>query len=131
MARIGPSEGTLPERTVQAWIRSMGLRISKNDRRLPGSPDVVVSSLKVAVFVDGRHWHDPEDVFRRMKDHPNGLFWIRKAVLNAERDRRQSRELVRMGWKVIRIWDSSLKDPRTVDLLAYHLTFTDAATVRL
>ena len=35
----------------------LGYRYRKNDKRLPGSPDIAISKYNIAVFVDGEFWH--------------------------------------------------------------------------
>lgn len=111
MARLGPSKDTLPERTVRAWLRNFGLRYRKNFRGLPGSPDAAVHSLRLAVFADGRHWHDPETAARHQRPY-HLTDWVAKAKGNRRRDLRVNRELRALGWRVVRIWDSSIsKEP--------------------
>ena len=40
------------------WHR--GIRYRKNYAELPGSPDIAITSQKVAIFVDGEFWHGKE-----------------------------------------------------------------------
>ena len=35
----------------------LGYRYRKNDKRFPGSPDIVLSKYNIAIFVDGEFWH--------------------------------------------------------------------------
>jgi DNA mismatch endonuclease (patch repair protein) len=105
MARIGPSKQTKPERTVRMHLVSLGLRHSCNDRSLPGSPDLVVAHLRLAIFVDGRFWHCE----RTSKMRGMSAYWRAKLEANARRDRRQRRRLRAMGWLVLRVWDDAVK----------------------
>lgn len=104
MARIGPGKNTRPERVVRMFLVRSGVRHTCNDRSLPGSPDLVVTSRRTAIFVDGRFWHCPNSKAIRISD-----MWRDKIKANVRRDKRQRRRLRSMGWRVIRIWDSDLR----------------------
>jgi DNA mismatch endonuclease, patch repair protein len=49
--------GTTPELAVRAALRELGLRYRVNARDLPGSPDIVNRSKRIAIFVHGCYWH--------------------------------------------------------------------------
>lgn len=62
----------------------------------------------MAIFVNGCFWHrcphcDPP--------HPaaNREFWAEKFAANQERDRRKLAELESRGWKVLTVWECTLK----------------------
>lgn len=44
----------------------------------------------------------------------NRPFWEEKLQANRERDKRVTRQLRRMGWKVVRVWEHELKVPARV-----------------
>src|SRR5450755_556474 len=56
MSRIR-SRNTKPELVVRKLAHSRGLRFRIHGRRLPGCPDLVFATAKVAVFIDGDFWH--------------------------------------------------------------------------
>ncbi len=113
MARIGPSRGTRPELLVQGLLKGLFYScVTANDSSLPGSPDAVVRFPDgifptVAVFVDGRFWHDPEYASKRHRAH-HTVDWTEKARKNTRRDRLVTAKLKLMDILVIRIWDTSL-----------------------
>ena len=74
---------------------------------LPGKPDFAFPKQKVAVFVDECFWHGCPKCYTRPKT--NRAFWDRKRETNMARDKRVTRQLRRKGWRVIRIWQHSLK----------------------
>jgi DNA mismatch endonuclease (patch repair protein) len=76
--------------------------------RLPGRPDFVFAKQRVAVFVDGDFWHGHPTRFRVPKTRTD--FWLKKIQTNRSRDLRVARILRKMGWLVIRIWESRLKE---------------------
>ncbi|MEK7244454.1 MAG: DNA mismatch endonuclease Vsr, partial [Pseudomonadota bacterium] len=48
---------TWPEKAVRRALFSAGYRYRLHRRDLPGSPDIILSRLKIAVFVHGCFWH--------------------------------------------------------------------------
>lgn len=79
-------------------------------RHLPifGRPDFAFPKQKLAVFVDGCFWHGCPRCYCRPKS--NRKYWDAKIARNRERDRKVSRELRRLGWRVIRIWEHDLAE---------------------
>lgn len=120
MRVLGPSSGTRPELLVHSLLRSLRIRFIPNDRSIPGSPDAYIPRRRIAIFTDGRFWHDPEYARRRVRPHHTTDF-LAKAIRNRARDRRQNAQLKAMQITVIRIWDSSLtgkaRTSRTLDRL--------------
>ena len=55
--RAVKSRDTSPERAVRALLRPIapGYRLHRGD--LPGKPDIVYASRKLAIFVHGCFWH--------------------------------------------------------------------------
>ena len=62
MSRI-KGENTKPEETVRKYLFSQGFRYRKNDKRLPGKPDIVLPKYKTIIFVT--HRTDNIDLFDR------------------------------------------------------------------
>jgi len=88
----------------------MGLRFRKNVRDLPGKPDIVFTKQRVAVFCDGDFWHGRDWPARKRKLHKgaNALCWTKKIGANIQRDRLLDQDLKRLGWKVLRLWESDI-----------------------
>ena len=51
------SKDTKPELMVRKFLFARGLRYRLNNRKLPGSPDIVLRKYRTVVFVDGCFWH--------------------------------------------------------------------------
>ena len=112
MSRI-KSSGTSPEEKLSQLLRNLlgrRRRIERNVRTLPGQPDIVVPSLRLAVFVDGcfyhgcpKHGHNPKT---------NKSYWIPKLARNRARDKANRRALRELGFSVWKIWEHSLKGGR-------------------
>ncbi|MDE6755470.1 MAG: very short patch repair endonuclease [Muribaculaceae bacterium] len=100
---------TKPEMIVRKYLFSKGLRYRVNNRKFPGSPDIVLKKYKTVVFVDGCFWHGHEDCkyFRLPKSNVN--FWRHKIAMNYARDYANNIELELAGWRVIRIWECEIK----------------------
>jgi DNA mismatch endonuclease, patch repair protein len=108
------SADTRCERLLRSECWKKGLRFRKNVRALPGRPDIVFLGAHVAVFCDGDFWHGRNWLSRRRKlrQGPNASYWVAKIGTNMQRDRRTDKQLRRLGWKVVRLWELDiLKNP--------------------
>lgn len=86
--------------------------------RLPGTPDLVFSRSRVAIFVDGDFWHGRlltergSEELRSSFRTPRREWWVSKLTANVARDRRADAALAALGWTVIRLWERDVKaDP--------------------
>ena len=59
MSRI-KGKDTKIEVKVRSWLFSKGFRFRKNDRRYPGTPDIVLPKYKTVIFINGCFWHRHE-----------------------------------------------------------------------
>lgn len=75
---------------------------------LPGRPDIVFPSTKLAVFIHGCFWHRCKRCNLTIPKS-NRDFWTNKFTRNEERDKRIKRKLNKMGWGTITIWEHELK----------------------
>ena len=105
MSRI-KSKNTSQEIKLRKCLWGLGFRYRiKNN--LAGRPDIVFSSKKVVVFIDGCFWHMCPKCFKAPKS--NKRYWLPKLRKNAERDRKNEALLRRGGWTIIRVWEHDLK----------------------
>lgn len=90
------------------WHR--GYRYRKNYRALPGSPDIVLTKYRIAIFCDSEFFHgkDWEVLKPRLQKGKNPDYWIPKIEHNMERDREQDKRLLYLGWTVIRFWGKDI-----------------------
>ena len=105
MSRIR-SRDTRPELIVRRLLHARGLRYRKHVPGLPGRPDVVFATARVAVFVDGDFWHG-----WRFPDWKEKLapYWRAKVERNMRRDATSCRQLRADGWTVIRLWEHEIE----------------------
>lgn len=108
MSRI-KCKDTKPEIIVRSYLFSRGLRFRKNDKRYPGSPDIVLPKYKIIVFVHGCFWHLHEGCKYARIPKSNVDYWEKKLYRNRERDKHNQKELEKMGWNVITVWECELK----------------------
>ena len=88
-----------------------GYRYRKNDKKLPGHPDIVLTRYKIAIFCDGEFFHgkDWDSLKIRLENSNNSQFWIDKISRNRQRDQEINRRLLFEGWTVLRFWGQDIK----------------------
>ena len=85
-----------------------GYRYRKNDKRLPGSPDIAILRYRIAFFVDGEFWHGQNWEERKKKLKSNREYWIEKIEENMARDIRNDQLLTQAGWTPIHFWEKEV-----------------------
>ena len=103
------SEDTSPEMAVRKIVHSLGYRYRLHVRALPGRPDLVFPSRHKVIFVHGCFWHRHPKCRYATSPKTREEFWQAKFTSNVERDRRARRELKRMDWAVLTVWQCELK----------------------
>lgn len=111
-------KNTKPEEIVRKYLFSQGFRYRKNDKRLPGTPDIVLPKYKTVIFVNGCFWHGHQGCRYFVVPKTNTEFWMNKIDTNRIRDQKKISELEAMGWKVIVIWECELKTGKREDTLS-------------
>ena len=102
-------KNTKPEEIVRKYLFSKGFRYRKNDKRLPGTPDIVLPKYKTVIFVNGCFWHGHEGCRYFVVPKTNTKFWVNKIETNKQRDSRKINDLQALGWRVITVWECELK----------------------
>jgi DNA mismatch endonuclease (patch repair protein) len=109
MSRIRGRD-TKPEMLVRRGLHARGLRYRLQDRKLPGRPDLVFPKYRVVILVHGCFWHGHHcPLFRLPATRPE--FWAAKISSNRRRDERSHEGLRALGWRILTIWECSLKGP--------------------
>ena len=106
------SSDTRPERYLRKALWYLGFRYRINDKRLPGSPDIVFPKYRTVVFVHGCFWHGHKGCKNYTVPKTNTDFWEGKVARNQERDQEVWRKLEAKGWSVIIVWECQLKKMR-------------------
>lgn len=108
MARI-KSKNTQPELIVRSILHRLGYRYSLHGRHLPGSPDLVFTSREKVIFVNGCFWHGHQCPRGRAQSKTNIEYWSTKIAANRTRDQRVRRQLNRLGWGTLTIWECQVR----------------------
>ncbi|MFC6281777.1 MULTISPECIES: very short patch repair endonuclease [Polaromonas] len=103
---------TAPELIVRNTLHRLGYRYALHSKRLPGTPDIVLSSRKKVILVNGCFWHG-HSCPRGALPSSNHDFWCLKIKKNKKRDSSQIRALENLGWATLVVWECETK----VDLI--------------
>lgn len=117
------SVDTVPEKSLRHKLHSLGYRYRLHCKYLPGKPDIVFPARRKVIFVNGCFWHRHH--CKRGKSTPatNRPFWLEKFEGNKKRDKRNRRDLRKLGWSVFTVWECQInKKPdwvmeRVIDFL--------------
>jgi len=101
---------TKPEIAVRKILHRHGFRFRLHNKKLPGTPDIVLPKHKAVIFVHGCFWHQHERCRKSRRPTSNIEFWDKKLDRNIVRDSQKESELKNSGWKVLIIWDCEIKD---------------------
>lgn len=104
MSRIR-SKNTTPERIVRKELWRRGYRYRLNDRRLPGTPDLVLPKYRAVIFINGCFWHAHRGCPKYVAPKNNALFWKEKIARNIARDELNALRLDTLSWTVITVWE--------------------------
>jgi DNA mismatch endonuclease (patch repair protein) len=108
MSRISGRD-TKPEMTLRSLLHRAGLRFRLHTRGLPGRPDIVLPKYKTVVLVHGCFWHRHKGCSIAYSPKSNKHFWNTKFSKNVERDAKVRRQLVKLGWRVVVVWECQLR----------------------
>ena len=112
MARIRSFGNKQTELRLIALLRKHRITGWRRHQSFPGRPDFTFRAEKVAVFVDGCFWHGCPRHGRSPQSNQN--YWLPKLEQTKQRDRRHTRKLRTLGWRVIRLWEHDLKNEAEV-----------------
>ncbi len=101
-------KGGKAETILAKALWQQGYRYRKNDKRLPGSPDIAILKHHIAVFVDGEFWHGKDWETRKERLKRNREYWIEKIEENMARDLRNDQLLIQAEWTPIHFWEKDV-----------------------
>lgn len=111
MSRIRGRD-TRPEMIVRRWLWAKGYRYRLHSKDLPGKPDIVLPKYRAIIFVHGCFWHRhgcPSTTTPGSRRE----FWLSKFQENTDRDKRIVATLLEQSWRVMVIWECSLRGKNT------------------
>lgn len=125
MSRIRGANTKL-EVLVRKGLHARGLRYRLGGAGLPGRPDIVLPKYRTVVFVHGCFWHGHDcPLYRLPKTRTE--FWEEKIGKNRARDQKVVAMLEECGWRVLVLWECSLRGLKTsqqaavIDTLAHEI----------
>lgn len=123
MMRAIRGKDTVPELAVRRALRRLGYKYRLHAKGLPGRPDIVLPSKRLVVLVHGCFWHRHARCTFAYTPKSRVAFWEAKFRANVTRDRRVKRDLRKLGWDVLVIWECKSGNPVFVqDLLMKRLS---------
>jgi len=108
MSRI-KGKNTKPEMLVRKFLHAHGYRYRLHDKKLPGKPDIVLPKYNTVIFVHGCFWHGHKNCKYFVVPKTRTEWWLNKINGNIANDARTSKALKKEGWKIINLWECSLK----------------------
>lgn len=111
---------TKPELLVRSFLFKQGFRFRIYNKNLSGNPDIVLPKYKTVIFVNGCFWHAHKNCEYNKMPKSNMDYWIPKILKNVERDKRNKRELKKLKWQVLTVWEcelEKLKQKKTLEKL--------------
>jgi DNA mismatch endonuclease (patch repair protein) len=107
MSRIR-GRNTKPEMLIRGGLHARGLRYRLHDRKLPGRPDIIFPRYHAVILVHGCFWHGHNCPMFRMPATRQD-FWSAKIGSNQARDAKVHAALLMLGWRVLTVWECSLR----------------------
>ena len=108
-------KNTKPEILVRKGLHARGFRFRLHNKKLPGSPDIVLPKYGVAIMVNGCFWHGHKGCRYATKPKTNIEFWETKIARNRHRDEVTTAHLEALGWTAITIWECELRNISQLD----------------
>ena len=106
------STDTGPEMVVRRLVHSLGYRYRLHRKDLPGRPDLTFPSRRKVLFVHGCFWHQHSCSRGARIPATSREYWVRKLQRNVARDKRVRRELRKLGWSSLVVWECQTKPRR-------------------
>ena len=102
------SKNTKPEKLIRSILYKNGYRFRIHVKKLPGKPDIVLHKHKTILNVHGCYWHYHGCAHSNVPKTKT-QYWIERLELNKKRDFLNKSKLIKLGWKVIDVWECTLK----------------------
>lgn len=99
-----------PETMVRRYLWHHGFRYRKNDKSLPGTPDIVISKYRTAIFINGCFWHHHYGCKYGRYPRSRTEYWVQHINKNVENDVKNYNLLQQLDYKVIVVWECEIKE---------------------
>lgn len=99
---------TKPELVIRKGLHALGFRYRLHVKDLPGKPDIVLPGYRAVILVQGCFWHGHDcPLFKWPSTRPE--WWAAKIGRNREKDAETLAALRASGWRVLEVWECSMK----------------------
>src|SRR5579859_919638 len=102
---------TRPELAVRQIVRQLGYKFRVNHPSLPARPDLVFPLTRKVILVHGCFWHRHYRCPKATMPKTRRAFWRRKFEQNKMRDQAKLRQLRRLGWEALILWECQTRSP--------------------
>ncbi|RYC30284.1 DNA mismatch endonuclease Vsr [Lichenibacterium minor] len=109
MSRIRGKD-TKPELILRKGLHAAGFRYRLHAKDLPGRPDMVFTRFRAVIMVHGCFWHGHSCPMFKLPT-TRREFWVAKIAGNQQRDEQALMRLATASWRVLTVWECSLKGP--------------------
>ena len=113
MARV-KGKDTKPEMEIRRLVFGLGYRFRLHGSSLPGKPDLVFKKKRKVIFIHGCFWHCHSCRAGKNKPKSNTEYWGPKLKRNKLRDHENQKELKKMGWELLVVWECAIRDKNKV-----------------
>ncbi len=118
------AKDTQPEMRVRKALHRKGYRYRVHVKDLPGCPDLVLRKYNAAIFINGCFWHGHDCHLFRMPSS-NIDYWETKISNNRNRDQLNRKLLLELDWRVLTVWECSLKGKEKMQLDSLIISIED------
>ncbi|HTI60391.1 very short patch repair endonuclease [Mucilaginibacter sp.] len=106
------SFNTKPELALRHRLHKLGFRFTLHQKKLPGTPDIVLPKYRAVINVHGCFWHGHQNCKRSILPESNKEYWLNKIERNTLRDRTNNQKLSSIDWNVITVFECELRASR-------------------
>jgi DNA mismatch endonuclease (patch repair protein) len=103
------SKNTKPEIILRSELHKKGYRFRIHSKSLPGKPDIILPKYKTVIFVHGCFWHQHKNCIDGRIPKTRTDYWKAKLEKNIQRDIKNRKEIKKMGWKPLVIWECEIE----------------------
>ena len=103
------AKNTKPELKLRSALFARGYRFKIHSSNLPGTPDIILPKYNMVINVNGCFWHRhgcPSSSIPKTRQ----TYWLNVLEQTNQRDFENKNKLKKLGWKVLDVWECSLKN---------------------
>jgi len=108
------AKDTGPELALRKALHARGFRYRIHAKHILGRPDLVLPKHGALIFVHGCFWHRHDGCRLASTPATRQDYWQAKFEANVKRDRTVRKALLLQGWRILVVWECSLKKPQQI-----------------